>query len=80
MKNLDEVSEVSGQKNEMQEANSFGYGDGQQNHQKREPLLKTVFQCPVKCQGEKTYDVAGNCPVCNRHLEQGTEVQQHYYL
>ncbi len=27
------------------------------------------YQCPMKCEGEKTYDKAGNCPVCNMDLK-----------
>lgn len=30
--------------------------------------LKTVYQCPMKCEGNKTYDAPGKCPVCNMHL------------
>lgn len=26
------------------------------------------FYCPMKCEGNKVYDKAGNCPVCNMHL------------
>ncbi|WP_291097695.1 MULTISPECIES: heavy metal-binding domain-containing protein [unclassified Flavobacterium] len=26
------------------------------------------YQCPMKCEGEKTYKAPGNCPVCNMHL------------
>ena len=26
------------------------------------------YMCPMKCEGEKTYEKAGNCPVCNMHL------------
>ena len=26
------------------------------------------YQCPMKCEGDKTYTAAGNCPVCNMHL------------
>ena len=26
------------------------------------------YYCPMKCEGEKTYDEPGNCPVCNMHL------------
>ena len=26
------------------------------------------YQCPMKCEGDKTYDAPGNCPVCNMHL------------
>jgi len=27
-----------------------------------------VYQCPMKCEGNKTYNSAGNCPVCNMKL------------
>lgn len=30
--------------------------------------LQTLYQCPMKCEGEKTYDVPGNCPHCNMKL------------
>ena len=26
------------------------------------------YSCPMKCEGEKTYDQPGNCPVCNMKL------------
>lgn len=26
------------------------------------------YQCPMKCEGNKTYDAPGNCPVCNMKL------------
>jgi hypothetical protein len=29
---------------------------------------KTVYQCPMKCEGDKTYDNPGICPVCNMRL------------
>lgn len=29
---------------------------------------KNTFHCPMKCEGEKTYDSPGNCPVCNMRL------------
>lgn len=28
-----------------------------------------VYQCPMKCEGEKTYDKAGKCPKCNMDLK-----------
>ncbi len=31
-------------------------------------VAKKRFQCPMKCEGEKTYSEPGNCPVCNMHL------------
>ena len=30
---------------------------------------KAKYQCPMKCEGEKTYDKPGNCPVCEMELE-----------
>lgn len=27
-----------------------------------------VYQCKMKCEGSKTYDKEGNCPVCNTKL------------
>jgi hypothetical protein len=26
------------------------------------------YQCPMKCEGDKTYYEPGNCPVCNMKL------------
>jgi len=28
----------------------------------------TKYVCPMKCEGDKTYDAPGDCPVCNMHL------------
>jgi hypothetical protein len=30
---------------------------------------KKYYQCPMKCEGDKTYDEPGKCPVCNMHLD-----------
>lgn len=27
------------------------------------------YYCPMKCEGEKTYDKPGSCPVCEMDLE-----------
>jgi heavy metal translocating P-type ATPase len=27
-----------------------------------------MYYCPMKCEGDKTYDKPGDCPVCNMHL------------
>lgn len=29
-----------------------------------------MYQCPMQCEGDKTYDEAGSCPVCNMDLKQ----------
>lgn len=28
----------------------------------------SVFYCPMKCEGDKTYDKPGQCPVCGMDL------------
>lgn len=28
-----------------------------------------VYQCPMKCEGDKTYDKANECPVCGMDME-----------
>lgn len=28
------------------------------------------YQCPMKCEGEKTYDAAGTCPMCQMDLKE----------
>ena len=38
------------------------------------------YYCPMHCEGEKTYDKAGDCPVCGMHLvQQVTAVQNIQY-
>jgi hypothetical protein len=29
-----------------------------------------AYQCPMKCEGEKTYDAAGKCPACQMDLKE----------
>ena len=31
--------------------------------------ISSVFQCPMVCEGEKTYDAFGSCPVCKMDLK-----------
>jgi Cu(I)/Ag(I) efflux system membrane fusion protein len=33
-------------------------------------LAPARYACPMKCEGETTYDKAGNCPVCHMKIEQ----------
>ena len=32
--------------------------------------LVEVYQCPMQCEGDKTYNVEGSCPVCKMDLKQ----------
>lgn len=31
-------------------------------------LSSETYYCPMRCEGNKTYDRPGNCPVCNMKL------------
>jgi hypothetical protein len=48
--------------------------DGQEMKQ---DTLATTFYCPMKCEGEKTYDEMGSCPVCGMDLVESGEDHSH---
>ena len=79
MTKSNEEHRESDPKDEMQETHSCSCGNRYQNHQKRDLYTKTVFQCPVKCEADKTYHITGNCPVCNMPLEPIAKIHQPYY-
>ena len=37
-------------------------------------LGMTMYQCPMKCEGDKMYDKEGQCPVCKMDLK---KVEEH---
>ena len=39
------------------------------NENSTEKVETTMYQCPMKCEGEKIYDKPGTCPVCKMDLE-----------
>lgn len=40
-----------------------------------EGMAHSAYQCPMKCEKEKTYTEAGSCPVCKMDLKE-TEIAQ----
>lgn len=53
------------------------------NSQKSEPQTNNsqtagLYQCPMKCEGEKMYDKPGQCPVCNMDLEKVEGAHEHH--
>lgn len=38
------------------------------NHENDKHFSAAIYQCPMRCEGEKTYSQPGNCPVCNMKL------------
>ena len=53
--------------------------NGHAHHHEHNGNAQTaIYQCPMKCEGDKTYDAPGNCPVCNMHLAMlNTESHNH---
>ena len=35
----------------------------------KEHATASMYQCPMKCEGNKTYNKAGKCPVCGMSLK-----------
>jgi len=35
---------------------------------KTEEIALAIYQCPMKCEGDKTYDKPGQCPTCEMDL------------
>ena len=75
MTKLSEVFGGMGQKSEQDEMHSCGFGN--QNHQTSSAESKTVYHCPSKCEGNKTYNASGNCPDCKMHLVPERHVHQY---
>ena len=61
-------------------------GEAENNHSESEEIiteesdvqLAAVYQCPMKCEGDKTYSEASQCPTCGMDLKEVevTEVQE----
>lgn len=43
---------------------------------KVEQMEKTAFACPMKCEGEKTYEKAGSCPKCKMDLKKADNAKK----
>lgn len=39
------------------------------NENPTEQIETAMYQCPMKCEGDKMYDKPGTCPVCKMDLE-----------
>ena len=47
---------------------TIGNQSGDKDQQKKAEKGNGVFYCPMHCEGSKTYDKPGDCPVCGMHL------------
>lgn len=44
------------------------FQEKEDNDSRKDTVPGILYQCPMKCEGDKTYDQPGNCPVCNMKL------------
>lgn len=70
MNNSNETFNESDQKGESKGMNSCCGGSGHQHQEENSADSGKGYQCPMKCEGDKTYKASGSCPVCNMHLKQ----------
>lgn len=47
----------------MSEENHAGH-----DHESHDEVLASEYACPMECEDNKTYTVAGECPVCKMDL------------
>ena len=45
-------------------------GSGGNSQDKSKDQQENKYQCPMNCEGNKTYNQPGECPVCNMQLVQ----------
>ncbi len=38
-------------------------------HEHSDDMAMATYQCPMKCEGDKTYAEAGTCPICKMDLK-----------
>ena len=57
---------ISCKENKEQETMQMDSHDG--HHHSKTEEIASVYYCPMKCEGDKTYDKAGECPKCGMDL------------
>lgn len=71
MKRFIEIVKGFGQRSEMNEpvycCGGGGHAHNSHEHQ-HETDATNIYQCPMKCEGDKTYSEPGKCPVCGMYL------------
>lgn len=57
---------------------SCGSKTSESQTETKEQTANTMYQCPMKCEGEKMYDKPGSCPVCNMDLVKVEGAHEHH--
>ena len=51
------------------EATEMKHDHDMDDEHKSGDMAEARYQCPMKCEGDKTYDKPGKCPVCKMDLK-----------
>ncbi len=62
-KELDTTDPVTEQKEQP------AHDDKTEEHDHGYEMAMATYQCPMKCEGEKTYEEQGSCPQCKMDLK-----------
>lgn len=62
--------EVNASKEVMDEKEHAIHDDASEEHDHGYEMAMTTYQCPMKCEAEKTYAEEGTCPVCKMDLKE----------
>ena len=54
-----------------------GNSESKSENTSTEQTAAAKYQCPMKCEGDKTYDKPGQCPVCNMDLKKLEAPHEH---
>jgi len=54
---------------ETTEKNEHAAHDESDGHDHGYEIAMNAYQCPMKCEGDKTYEEEGSCPVCKMDLK-----------
>ena len=63
-KKVEEVNEELKEQNE-----DTSHNDQKEVHDHGYEMAMATYQCPMKCEGEKTYAEEGSCPECKMDLK-----------
>ena len=56
---------------ENHDADHHEHAEGDDHHEHAEDSHEHAkYQCPMKCEGDKTFDEAGDCSVCGMELKE----------
>ncbi|WP_423127555.1 heavy metal-binding domain-containing protein [Gaoshiqia sp. Z1-71] len=71
MKNLKKLFTGFGKTAGAQKTHSCcsGHEHSHEHSHEQDVHAGTIYRCPMKCEGQKTYDAPGRCPVCGMYLK-----------